>query len=82
MINRIKDIRGGKLNDSNFGSRMSGTGVYWDSIRDLFEISKKRFGLADKGAIDPDAAEETGTDPPSKVTEKVKTQAGQMMLGF
>lgn len=45
VIHRIRDIRGGRLNDPNFGSRMNGTGVYWDSIRDLFEISKKRFGL-------------------------------------
>ncbi len=52
VIHRIRDIRGGKLNDPNFGSRMSGTGVYWDSIRDLFEISKKRFGFHDKEAIE------------------------------
>jgi DNA repair photolyase len=45
IINRIRDVRGGRMSDPRFGSRMRGSGTYWDSIRDLFEISKKRFGL-------------------------------------
>lgn len=51
VIARLRDIREGKLNNANFGERMSGKGVYWQSIRDLFEISKKRFGL-DRGEFD------------------------------
>ncbi len=47
VIRRLRDIRDGKLDDSRFGRRMRGNGVYWKSIRDLFEMSKRRFGLAD-----------------------------------
>ena len=45
VIRRLRDIRGGELDDSRFGRRMKGNGVYWESICDLFEMSKKRFGL-------------------------------------
>lgn len=95
VINRIKDIRGGKLNDSNFGSRMKGSGVYWDSICDLFEISKARFGLGDrpdpKYAFPPgeieDEQKESGAKrsiankQESKNSQKKNSQE-QMMLGF
>ncbi len=45
VLDRLRDIRGGALNDSRFGKRMRGSGVYWQSIRDLFAISRKRYGL-------------------------------------
>jgi DNA repair photolyase len=45
VLNRLRDIRGGELSDSRFGKRMRGSGVYWESIRDLFEMSKTRYGL-------------------------------------
>jgi DNA repair photolyase len=69
VIHRIRDIRGGKLNDSNFGSRMSGSGVYWDSIRDLFEISRKRYGL-DGRDEDEERAKTSLTSLPSVAVEK------------
>lgn len=42
---RIRDIRGGRLSDPRFGSRMEGSGVYWDGIRQLFEKTAQRLGL-------------------------------------
>ncbi len=42
---RIRDIRSGGMSDSRFGRRMRGEGVYWDSIKDLFNVSARRFGL-------------------------------------
>jgi len=53
VLNRLREIRGGALNDSRFGARMRGEGVYWESIRDLFAISRKRFGLEDQGRPEP-----------------------------
>ena len=47
VLNRLRDIRGGRLSDSRFGERMRGHGPYWESIRNLFEISRKRYGFAD-----------------------------------
>lgn len=42
---RIRDIRGGKLNESRFGCRMRGEGPYWDAIRSLFQATAIRLGL-------------------------------------
>ncbi len=45
VINRLRDIRGGALNDSRFGERMRGHGPYWESICNIFAVYKKRYGL-------------------------------------
>jgi DNA repair photolyase len=45
ILNRIKDIRGGKLNDPEFGSRMRGQGIYADQIHSIFAYAKKRYKL-------------------------------------
>jgi DNA repair photolyase len=42
---RIRDVRGGKLNDPNFGSRMRGTGELANQIGKLFRLFAKRYGL-------------------------------------
>jgi DNA repair photolyase len=45
ILNRIREIRGGKLNDSNFGSRMQGQGVYAEQMRSMFELYSKKEKL-------------------------------------
>ncbi len=42
---RIREVRGGALNDPRFGHRMRGNGTYWDVIDDLFLLHQKRLGL-------------------------------------
>ncbi len=42
---RIRDMRGGRLSESRFGCRMSGSGPYWDGISQLFETSARRLKL-------------------------------------
>jgi DNA repair photolyase len=42
---RIKEVRGGRINDSHFGTRMSGTGKVATGISDLFCLFRKRQGL-------------------------------------
>ncbi len=49
VLNRIRDIRGGKLHEPRFGKRMRGQGVFADQIRALFTSSCKRYGLATRG---------------------------------
>jgi DNA repair photolyase len=44
VLNRIRDLRGGKLNDPNFGSRMRGEGIWADLFRQQFRIHKQRLG--------------------------------------
>jgi DNA repair photolyase len=41
--NQICDMHGGSVNDSQFGRRMSGEGVYADMIHQLFRNSKKKY---------------------------------------
>ena len=45
VINRIKNIRGGKLNHSEFGKRFTGEGEFAETIKNLYEISCKKYGL-------------------------------------
>ncbi len=45
VLNRVRALRGGKLNDPRFGSRMRGDGVYAAEIRALFELACRRAGI-------------------------------------
>jgi DNA repair photolyase len=48
ILNRIRDIRGGRLNDPNFVTRMQGHGAYAEHISELFEVSCRKAGLKSK----------------------------------
>jgi DNA repair photolyase len=45
VLNRIRSLRGGKLNDPNFGSRMHGEGAWAAQLKDMFALAKRRAGL-------------------------------------
>lgn len=45
VLNRIKDVRGGKLNDPRFGFRMRGEGVYAEQIKQIHKVAKLKAGL-------------------------------------
>jgi len=45
VLGRLRDLRHGKLSDSRFGSRMRGEGKLAESIRALFNLSCKKYGL-------------------------------------
>jgi len=45
VLNRIRSVHGGKLNDSRFGVRMTGQGIFAGEIHALFAIACKRAGL-------------------------------------
>jgi DNA repair photolyase len=45
ILNRIREIRGGNLNDPNFKSRMQGEGAYAVHLRRMFESAAKKAGL-------------------------------------
>lgn len=45
VLNRIRSLRGGKLNDSNFGSRMKGQGVFAEQISTMFKLAVRKEGL-------------------------------------
>jgi DNA repair photolyase len=48
VLNRLRAIRGGRLNDPNFGSRMRGEGVFADQIAALFEVSARKWDVLDR----------------------------------
>ena len=45
---RIREIRGGSLNDFHFGSRMEGEGPLAEQIQQLFQVSANREGFGGK----------------------------------
>lgn len=45
VLNRIRDIRGGKLYESEFGKRFHGQGEFADQIRNMFKIQTNKLGL-------------------------------------
>jgi len=45
VLGRIRDMRGGKLNEPRFGKRMRGEGVMATAIRELFHLNRAKYGL-------------------------------------
>jgi DNA repair photolyase len=45
VLNRIRSMRSGNLNDPRFGSRMKGEGLFADHIAQLFGIGCRRAGI-------------------------------------
>ena len=48
VLSRIRAIRGGKLNDSNFYTRMSGEGPFAEQLSQMFDLAKRRAGITEK----------------------------------
>jgi hypothetical protein len=76
VMRRIRETRGGKLNDSRFGVRGRGEGVYAETVKALFESTSRRLGFG-TGWMDLDRA-------PSNVPEtsafERPDRSGQMKL--
>jgi DNA repair photolyase len=45
VLNRVREIRGGKLNDPNFKTRMRGQGIYAEQMANLFQLAQKKSGI-------------------------------------
>jgi len=45
VLNRIRSIRGGKLNSAQFGSRMTGEGIFADQIHQMFNVACRKAGI-------------------------------------
>lgn len=45
IINRIKEIRSGKISESEFGKRLTGEGELADAIHKIFDLSCQKYGL-------------------------------------
>ena len=49
ILGRIRSMRGGKLNDARFGSRMSGEGILADQIHQMFIVARRKSGISEDG---------------------------------
>jgi DNA repair photolyase len=49
ILGRIRAVRGGKLNDSRFGARMHGQGIFADQISQMFHVARRKVGLPEDG---------------------------------
>jgi len=62
VLNKVRDIRDGKLNDPNFKTRMKGSGAYAEQVRSLYAIACKKNGILGRG---PDLSTEAFRRPPA-----------------
>ncbi len=49
ILNRVRGLRDGKLNDPNFGSRMRGDGIFAEQISKMFHVARRRAGIPEDG---------------------------------
>lgn len=49
ILSRINQLRGGRMNDPRFGSRMKGEGVFARHVADFFELACRKSGMKRKG---------------------------------
>src|SRR5436853_573850 len=45
ILNRIRSIRGGKLNESTFHARMRGHGPFSEQMSTLFDVATRKAGI-------------------------------------
>jgi DNA repair photolyase len=49
VLNRIRELRGGKLYDAQWNVRGRGTGIFAEQIEALFGVTCRRLGLNEEG---------------------------------
>jgi DNA repair photolyase len=49
VMSRIRALRGGGTYDARFGVRQRGTGLWADELAALFELARRRAGIAERG---------------------------------
>jgi len=48
VLSRIRELRGGELNDPRFGSRMRGEGAIADAVKQMFKVTYKKLAFPGK----------------------------------
>ena len=48
VLGRVREVRGGKLNDPNYTSRMRGEGIYAEQMAKLFQLARKKSGITER----------------------------------
>jgi DNA repair photolyase len=45
VLNRVREMRGGRLNDPRFGHRQRGEGPYAEQVSQMFHLCRRKYGL-------------------------------------
>lgn len=53
ILARIREVRGGRLNNAEFGARMHGEGPYWENVEQVFNLWSERLGLHRGFPVEP-----------------------------
>jgi DNA repair photolyase len=61
--NRVREVRGGALNDARFFERQRGHGIYWEMIERQWEVHTRRLGFDDAHSGDEPATPSTFRRP-------------------
>jgi DNA repair photolyase len=84
VMNRVREMRGGKDYDSNFDTRMKGEGVWAELIRQRVKIASERLGLTGQGSrfhrMDASQFTRPLVVPPLGARAKAAADAGQLDL--
>lgn len=48
ILQRLRDLRGGELYQSNFGERMTGQGIWAETFKKMFALGVRRAGIAER----------------------------------
>lgn len=48
VLNRLRSLRAGKLNDPNFKSRMRGEGIFAEQMAELFQLAQNKAGIRER----------------------------------
>ena len=51
VLNRVRDLRGGRLYDSTWRTRQRGEGIFAETIQAMFDVSCRRLGLNEEEAV-------------------------------
>ncbi len=80
VLNRVREMRGGKLNDPNFVSRMRGSGEYIDQLRALFHVTCAKVGLNRERSPLSTTSFRRPSPPPSPARVGERGGSGQIEL--
>jgi DNA repair photolyase len=84
VLNRVRDLGGGKEYDASFGARMQGQGIWADLIRQRIDKSVKRLGLSGRGTrfrqLDCSLFKRPLVVPPLGPRARAAAAAGQLDL--
>ena len=67
VLNRVRSLRGGRLNDARFGSRMTGEGIFAEQIKQIFKVACRKAGI-------------TGQEPTLSATAFRRPEGRQLAL--